>query len=102
MIKVNYPDEFPTKALGGLPDKVRGKAVETPALALAGWNVLGYALGKSLGGGPAPVGEQGGLSDEEILEAALNSQEEEGAKAGIIPWAIVAQVVMKILVNYLN
>jgi hypothetical protein len=98
---VNYPDEFPSKALGILLEKVRGKAVETPTLALAGWNVLGYALGKSLGGGPAPVGDQGGLSDEEVLEAALNSQEEEGAKGGAIPWAIVAQVVLKILINSL-
>ena len=98
---VDYPAEFPAKALGLVLAKVKGQAVETAELAHAGWNVLGYALGKSLGG-PISQADPGQMTDEEILEAALNSQEEEGAKSGIIPWAIVAQVVMKILVNYLN
>lgn len=96
---VDYPAEFPAKALGLVLAKVKGQAVETAELVHAGWNVLGFALGKSLGG-PISEVDRGQMTDEEILEAALNSAEE-GALGGVIPWAIVAQIVLKILVNAL-
>jgi hypothetical protein len=97
---VDYPAEFPTKALGLVLAKVKGQSVETAELVHAGWNVLGFALGKSLGG-PISQADPGQMTDEEILEAALNSGAEEGALGGVIPWAIVAKIVLKILVNAL-
>jgi hypothetical protein len=97
---VNYPNEFPAEALGLVLAKVKGQAVDTAKLAHAGWNVLGFALAKSLGGPISQPGpdDQGTLSDEAILEAAIHSPEE-GALGGVVPWALVVQIVLKILLT---
>ena len=97
---VNYPADFPVEALGLVLAKVKGQAVDTAKLANAGWNVLGFALGKSLGGPVSQPGpdDQGELSDEAILEAAIHSPEE-GALGGVVPWALVVQIVLKILLT---
>ena len=41
---ISYPTSLPTDALMLVIDKLRGKDVPWNQVALAGWNLLGYAL----------------------------------------------------------
>lgn len=97
---IPYPDSFPNEALLMLLDKVRGKnEIQVSDLLHAAWCVAGYALKQIMGGGPVVTGEPNGLSDEEALQAAIDSQGKEGepAKIGLVPWVIVLKVAIKII-----
>ena len=64
------------------------------------WNVAGFALAKTLGGGPVVIaGSHLNLSDEEILQSALEHQPPEGMPiyAGIFPWSLVLALAIRYL-----
>lgn len=97
---IPYPEAFPNEALLMLLDKVRGKNdVQVSDLLHAAWCVAGYALKQVMGGGPIVTGEPNGVSDEEALLAAIESQSsnDEPARFGLVPWIIVLKVAIKII-----
>lgn len=101
MALVPYPDQFPSEAFVMVLDKVRGKSEATVGdLVHAGWNVAGFAAKQTLGGGPFAGSENGeldvaGWEDSDVLQAAVDQHN--GAKMGIIPWAIVLKIAIKVI-----
>ena len=107
-----YPVVFPQEALLMMLDKFRGREVSTPDLVNAAWNVAGYALGQSLGGGQMVAGNLPQLDSGEINEADLiasvlqqNGSQVDGAEKAItftiIPWVVLAKIAIKLLANLL-
>lgn len=98
---IPYPDSFPNEALLMLLDKIRGKNdVQMADLMHSAWCVQGYAQKQIMGGGPVVTGEPNGISDEEALQAAIDSQkakEGEPAQIGLVPWVIVLKIAIKII-----
>ena len=105
-----YPNSFPQEALMMMLDKVRGKEVAIPELVNAAWNVAGYALAQSIGGGQVIAGEVEALSklgDEELLSSLLEqhgakvSDTDQVASIGLVPWLMIARIAIKILKDYI-
>ena len=105
-----YPNSFPQEALMMMLDKVRGKEVAIPELVNAAWNVAGYALAQSIGGGQVIAGEVDALSklgDEELLSSLLEqhgakvSDTDQVASIGLVPWLMIARIAIKILKDYI-
>ena len=95
---IPYPDSFPNEALLMMLDKVRGKnEVPVSDLLHAAWCVQGYAMAQIMGGGPIVTGEPNGLSDEEALQAAIESGKETPPQLGMVPWILVVRIAVKIL-----
>ena len=95
-----YPTEFPRECLEMMLSAARGKVPETATLIHCCWNVAGFALAKTLGGGPVVIaGSHLNLSDEEILQSALEHQPPEGMPiyAGIFPWSLVLALAIRYL-----
>lgn len=112
MALLPYPAVFPQDALLMMLDKFRGREVSTPDLVNAAWNVAGYSLGQSLGGGQMVAGNLPQLDSGEINEADLvasvlqqhGSQVDGTEKAitfTVIPWIVLAKVAIKLLANLL-
>ena len=104
MALVPYPDAFPSEAFTLVLDKVRGKSEASVSdLVHAGWNVAGFAFKQTLGGGPFAADESqadfSGWSDEDVLQAVIDK--ENGAKGGLIPWAMVAKIALKVVMAVL-
>lgn len=105
-----YPNSFPQEALIMMLDKIRGKEVAIPELVNAAWNVAGYALAQSIGGGQVIAGEVDALSklgDEELLSSLLEqhgakvSDTDQVASIGLVPWLMIARIAIKILKDYI-
>lgn len=105
-----YPNSFPQEALMMMLDKIRGKEVAIPELVNAAWNVAGYALAQSIGGGQVIAGEVDALSklgDEELLSSLLEqhgakvSDTDQVASIGLVPWLMIARIAIKILKDYI-
>jgi len=105
-----YPNSFPQEALMMMLDKIRGKEVAIPELVNAAWNVAGYALAQSIGGGQVIAGEVEALSklgDEELLSSLLQqhgakvSDTDQVASLGIVPWLMIARIAIKLLKDYI-
>lgn len=105
-----YPNTFPQEALMMMLDKIRGKEVAIPELVNAAWNVAGYALAQSIGGGQVIAGEVEALSklgDEELLSSLLEqhgakvSDTDQVASIGLVPWLMIARIAIKILKDYI-
>jgi hypothetical protein len=105
-----YPNSFPQEALMMMLDKIRGKEVAVPELVNAAWNVAGYALAQSIGGGQVIAGEVEALSklgDEELLSSILEqhgakvSDTDQVASLGLVPWLMIARIAIKILKDYI-
>jgi hypothetical protein len=105
-----YPNSFPQEALMMMLDKIRGKEVAVPELVNAAWNVAGYALAQSIGGGQVIAGEVEALSklgDEELLSSLLDqhgakiSDTDQVASLGLVPWLMIARIAIKILKDYI-
>ncbi len=105
-----YPNSFPQEALMMMLDKIRGKEVAIPELVNAAWNVAGYALAQSIGGGQVIAGEVEALSklgDEELLSSLLEqhgakvSDTDQVASLGIVPWLMIARIAIKLLKDYI-
>jgi len=94
-----YPTEFPKEALSMVLDAVRGRVPDAPELVHACWDVAGFALGKTLGGGPVVAGYPA-LSDEEILLEALQHEAPAGVSEGLFPWGLVLSIAIKLLLKY--
>jgi hypothetical protein len=96
-----YPTELPREAFLMVLDKLRGREVETSALVHAGWNVLGFALGQTLGGGQLIGGGELTAEDEiATIESALEYDPADGP-AQAFPWLLVAGIVLRLLRNLL-
>jgi hypothetical protein len=105
-----YPNSFPQEALMMMLDKIRGKEVAIPELVNAAWNVAGYALAQSIGGGQVIAGEVEALSklgDEELLSSLLEqhgaktSDTDQVASLGLVPWLMIARIAIKLLKDYI-
>jgi hypothetical protein len=105
-----YPNSFPQEALMMMLDKIRGKEVDVPELVNAAWNVAGYALAQSIGGGQVIAGEVEALSklgDEELLSSLLEqhgakvSDTDQVASLGLVPWLMIARIAIKLLKDYI-
>mgnify|MGYP007046844037 CR=1 FL=1 len=105
-----YPNSFPQEALMMMLDKIRGKEVAIPELVNAAWNVAGYALAQSIGGGQVIAGEVEALSklgDEELLSSLLEqhgakvSDTDQVASIGLVPWLMIARIAIKLLKDYI-
>lgn len=105
-----YPNSFPQEALMMMLDKIRGKEVAIPELVNAAWNVAGYALAQSIGGGQIIAGEVEALSklgDEELISSLLEqhgakvSDTDQVASIGLVPWLMIARIAIKILKDYI-
>ena len=104
-----YPNVFPQEALMMMLDKFRGKEVAVPDLVNAAWNVLGYGLSQSLGGGQIVAGEVEALSkmtDEEVIASVLQQHGADVSSpgvvgVGIVPMLLIAKIALKVLVNLL-
>jgi hypothetical protein len=105
-----YPNSFPQEALMMMLDKIRGKEVAVPELVNAAWNVAGYALAQSIGGGQVIAGEVEALSklgDEELLSSLLEqhgakvSDTDQVASLGLVPWLMIARIAIKLLKDYI-
>jgi len=95
-----YPDRFPREAILIVIDAAKGNAVDIPNAIHAAWEVAGYALGQSVGGGP--VITTSNLSDVEALEMSLDHSPENGTAAiRMFPWSLIAGIVLKLLVEKL-
>ena len=96
-----YPADFPRESIALLLDVVRGQAPIPSVLCLHAWNVVGFVLGKTIGGGAEiNVIGQSGATDEEILVSALEHPTESGVYAGIFPWGLVLQIALRLLAQY--
>lgn len=92
-----YPTEFPREALTMLLDAVRGNLPDTKATVHAAWDVAGFCLGKTLGGGPVVAGDPEGASDEDILAMALAHDTPPGVVEGLFPWGLVLMIALRLL-----
>ena len=97
-----YPTEFPREGLGILLSAVRGQLPDTHELAHVCWNVAGFALGKTLGGGPIVACNREEFTDEEVLIDALNHDAPAGVSEGLFPWGLVLDIALRILLRHLN
>ena len=95
-----YPTEFPREGLTMLLDAVRGKVPEIPDIVHAAWDVAGFALGKTIGGGPVVAGESADASDDDILTMALAHDAPPGVSEGLFPWALVLSIALRLLAKY--
>lgn len=91
-----YPTEFPREAIELAIDFLRGKSVDKSKAFLAGWNLLGFALGK-MDGVPFVVG--GGENPEEFDASTLQGflDVEDGKVFGAFPWALLIPIALKII-----
>ena len=108
MMLTPYPTDFPSYALGLLVDRVKGGDIPAPVLVHACWNVAGYALAQTLGGGPLitadPVADNlQTAGDLPVREAAIE-QEPSLAQAvqGLFPWSLVLSIALRILSKQLG
>lgn len=97
MALIPYPTEFPREALTLALEAIRGDLPPTQEAAHAAWVVAGYALAQTIGGGP--IVSSGYQTDIETLEAALQQESQPGVAQGIFPWAIVAQIVIRLILE---
>lgn len=98
----NFPTSLPTDALILVVDKLRGKEVAWNQVALAGWNLLGYALAQIPQDTVQPILDE---PAPETREAAANYLEEhlkleEGfIQTGLVTWIVVAKIVLRFILN---
>ena len=108
MALLPYPSTLPQEALMMMLDKFRGKEVNTPDLVNAAWNVVGYALGQSVGGGQMVAGDvPEDASDADVIASvlkqygSLDNGPEKTVTFTFIPWIVVAKIAVKLIVKLL-
>lgn len=108
MALLPYPSSFPQEALMMMLDKFRGNEVNTPDLINAAWNVVGYGLGQTMGGGKIVAGDvPEDASDADIIASvlkqygSLDNGPENTVTFTFIPWIVVAKVAIKLIVKLL-
>lgn len=69
---INYPNTLPTDAVLVIVDKFRGKVTDWPAVMLAGWNLLGYALSQIPANSPDRILE----AYTQLTNIEINTEEE--------------------------
>lgn len=113
MALLPYPSTFPQEALLMMLDKLRGRGNDSTAdLVNAGWNVAGYALGQTLGGGSMVAGnieqlETGEMSEADVIASVLRQHgmqldgPENAVTFTVIPWIVIAKIAIKLISNLL-
>lgn len=97
-----YPQDFPAIALSIIMDKLRGKEIANETAVHAAWVVTGYALSNVLPDQPKIVGSVvGDAALEADLIEKLLVEHQQKAITGIIPFAILAEIAMGLLVKFL-
>ena len=101
---VDFPKALPTDAVLLFLDKVRGKPVDLPVLAKAGWNLVGYGIGLGL---PEvlPVGATAGedMTEEAALVYILDHAQNDGVLKQAGPLAMLAlSIALKLVVKFLK
>jgi hypothetical protein len=105
MALLPYPAAFPQEALLMMLDKFRGKEVSTPDLVNAAWNVAGYGLAQSIGGGAMVANDvPEGVSDADLIATALrqngvNVDGENTTSFTFIPWVLIVSTAIKLIVK---
>jgi hypothetical protein len=96
-----YPVDFPTGAFMLVLDKVRGRTVSPSELVHGAWEVAGYALSQTMGGGPLVSGDTpAAWSDEQVIEAAIAQADPKApAQFGFAPMVLVLKIALKILLS---
>lgn len=95
-----YPSEFPREALAMVLDLVRGKSPSAADAAHACWEVAGYALGQTLGGGPLVANANGLMTDDEVISLALEHAPQDDIKTAVVfPWGAVLAIVLRLLLK---
>lgn len=98
----NFPDSLPTEAILLVVDKLRGKDASWRKVALAGWNLLGYALAQIPEDTVTPLLDEPSPETREeaadYLEKHLATQEG-AAQAGFVTWLVVAKIVLRFILN---
>lgn len=108
MALLPYPAAFPQEALLMMLDKFRGKEVSAPELVHAAWNVVGYGLSQSLGGGAMVANDvPEGVSDADLIATALRQHgvEVDGENATsftFVPWMLIVSVAVKLIVKLVS
>lgn len=105
-----YPNTFPQEALLMILDKIRGKEVSIPDLVHGAWNVVGYGLSQSVGGGQIVAGEVEAfskMSDEELVSSVLSQygtkvDNSNVAAIGLVPWLMITRIAIKIIKELLD
>lgn len=100
-----FPSAFPMDAVQILIGHLRHtRVVDAGTLATAGWNVLGYALGQTVGGGEViDVPIMFDLSDALELAAGVHAAHagSDTVPGQAIPWGPIAQVILSLLAKWL-
>jgi len=102
-----FPQDLPIEGVGILIDRLRGKPIPLQTALNAAWNLAGYAATQVpvKSSEPEPVQDYP-ISDDEVVALLEKLKSEyqrpaEGApvELGIIPWAIVLKVLIKMIIN---
>lgn len=93
-----YPSEFPREALAMVLDLLRGKSPSAADAAHACWEVAGYSLGQTLGGGPLVANADTLMTDDEVILLALEHAPQGDLKSAVVfPWGAVLLIVLRLL-----
>ena len=100
-----YPQDFPAIALSIIMDRLRGKEIANETAVHAAWVVTGYALNNVYPDSPEQPRIVGSVVGNAALEAdlieKLLTEHQQKAITGIIPYAILAEIAMNLLVKFL-
>ena len=102
-----FPQDLPIEGVGILIDRLRGKPIPLQTALNAAWNLAGYAVTQIPINAPATEpAQEFPISDAEVITLLEKLQGEYQTPAdgqpiefGIIPWAILLKVLIKILIN---
>lgn len=97
-----YPDSFPMESLSLMLSAVKGESVPVADIAHACWVVAGFGLKQFLGGGPV-VSSAPDMSDEELLNLAIEHEHNNGSvSAMVIPWYAIVMLAIKLARKYIE
>lgn len=95
-----YPNEFKEAAMV-IIDKLRGGTVSNPDAVNAVWNLTGFGLSQTLGGGPLVAGAMPVDGSDAALADYLEGNFVVSA-AGSIPWSLLLPILMKLIEKWLS
>lgn len=98
-----FPQDLPFEGVALIIDKLRGKDVPLKTVVNAAWNLAGYAAAQTLPDQKI-IGDKDISKDEallvlqEVITKSAISEEGKPIELGVIPWAMVLRICIKILV----
>lgn len=102
-----FPQDLPIEGVGILIDRLRGKPIPLQTALNAAWNLAGYAVTQiPINAQATEVHHNYPVTDAEVITLLEKLQGEYQTPAdgqpiefGVIPWAILLKVLIKILIN---